>query len=196
VSHHALLPRDQARADLGIPADAELVIGFVGRLAAVKRPELVVAAARHLAPRRPVVVFVGAGPERERLRELGKELGVRVLLPGRRRAAPSLLSAFDVLAAPVADEAFGLAMAEAMAAQVPVAAVDSPGARIVTLNSKLAPLCRPTGADLANRVAAALEEDAAVRRWRAEQVLASFGIEAVSAHAQAYFNAVISDAPR
>jgi glycosyltransferase involved in cell wall biosynthesis len=193
VSRPSLLPREDARAGLGIPEDAELVVGYVGRLAAVKRPDLVVSAARHLGPRRPLVVFLGDGPERARLRELGQRLRVPVLLPGHQRSAASLLSAFDLLAAPVPEEAFGLAMAEAMAAEIPVAAVDSPGARMVTVNSKLAPLCPPTGADLGNQLAAALDESKDVLEWRAEQVLALFGIEAVSARAEAYFDEAIRE---
>jgi glycosyltransferase involved in cell wall biosynthesis len=123
---------------------------------------------------------------------MGRDLGVGVLLPGSRRNAAALLSAFDVLAAPTPDEVFGLAIAEAMAARIPLAAVDSPGARMLTLGATLAPLCPPTGAGLAARITAALEEREDVRTRRADQVLASFGADAVSARAQAYFEQAVS----
>jgi glycosyltransferase involved in cell wall biosynthesis len=182
-----LLPREGARAQLGLDAAADLVIGVIGRLSPVKQPELAVSAAAEMAPRRPIVVFIGEGPERERLKALGESLGVGVVLAGHRRAAASLLAAFDVVAAPSRYETFGLATAEAMAARIPVASVDSPGARLVTPGAEEALLAPPTAAGLAARITTALEEPARVREERAASVLASFGPEASRARAVAYF---------
>jgi glycosyltransferase involved in cell wall biosynthesis len=190
VTAPSLIPRDQARATLGIPEGEGLVVGFAGRLAAVKRPDLVISAVARLSEPRPLVVFIGEGPERGHLFGMGEELGVRVLLAGQQPSAASLLSALDVLAAPVPDEPFGLAMAEAMVAGIPVAAVESPGARILTMNATLAPLWPSTAAGLGRGLAVALEDGEEVRRRRAERVLASFGPEASSARAEAYFSEV------
>jgi glycosyltransferase involved in cell wall biosynthesis len=188
VNVPALLPREQARQELGLPAEADLVIGVIGRLSPVKRPELAVSAAARMAPRRPIVVFVGDGPERERLRRLGESLGVQVLLAGPRRAAASLLAALDVLAATSPYETFGLAIAEAMAAGTPVASVDSPGARLLGADSEVAQLAAPTAEGLAKSLSSALEESAQTLERRAESVLASFGVEASRARALAYFD--------
>jgi glycosyltransferase involved in cell wall biosynthesis len=190
-----LVDRSAAREALGIPADAELVIGVVGRLSPVKMPELAVAAAARLASGRALVVFVGDGPERDRLRRIGAESGVAVSLPGRVPQAVRLLSAFDVLAVPSPYETFGLALAEAAAAAIPVAAVDSPGARTVAEACGMTTPCAATAAGLGAAIASALDEPSDVRAERAERVLAAFGPEATAGRVRAYFEAFTGSAP-
>ena len=93
-----------------------------------------------LLDRLPNVYFVFIGPEGEcgdgdALQLLAEGLGVapRVVFAGPSEDVPGALAALDVLAHLPTDEAFGLAIVEAMAAGVPVVATDVGGcAEIVT----------------------------------------------------------------
>ncbi|MFE0388839.1 glycosyltransferase [Streptomyces bungoensis] len=122
--------RERVRAHLGIPRDA-WVVGGLGRLTAGKRFDVLVRALGQL-PEDVRLLLVGGGDEERALRRTARDLGVadRVVLAGERPylpdpadpapGLPGLLSAMDVLAAPSAEEAFGLAVLEALAAGLPV----------------------------------------------------------------------------
>ncbi|MGW0282147.1 glycosyltransferase [Streptomyces sp. NPDC003236] len=121
--------RRLTRARLGLPDDA-FVIGGVGRLAPGKRFDVLVRALAQL-PDDCRLLLVGGGPEEAALRRAAERAGVtgRVLFTGERPYAPdgspgpelpALTSAMDVLAAPSTEEAFGLAVVEALAAGLPV----------------------------------------------------------------------------
>ncbi|WP_200306531.1 glycosyltransferase [Streptomyces adelaidensis] len=125
--------RERTRRRLGLPEGA-YVIGGVGRLTAGKRFDVVVRALAQL-PADYWLLLVGGGPEENLLRRAAQQVGVadRVLLTGERAAGgcpgtdlPSLLTAMDVLASPSAEEAFGLAVVEAMAAGLAVLYVSCP----------------------------------------------------------------------
>ncbi|MFF7470242.1 glycosyltransferase [Streptomyces sp. NPDC008092] len=144
--------RRAVRDRLGIPQDA-WVVGAVGRLAPGKRFGVLVEALARL-PADCRLLLVGGGPEEDALRRTAQEAGVtdRVLFAGERPYAsdsaqdpdlPALTSAMDVFASPCAEEAFGLAVVEALATGLPVLysscpAVEdlppaaAPGARRVT----------------------------------------------------------------
>ncbi|MCM1975911.1 MULTISPECIES: glycosyltransferase [unclassified Streptomyces] len=121
--------RLRTRRRLGLPEDA-WVIGGVGRLTAAKN----FAALIHALPRLPDnhwLLLVGGGPEESVLRRTAREAGVaeRVLFTGERPYLPdgspgpdlpSLLCAMDVFASPSPEEAFGLAVVEALACGLPV----------------------------------------------------------------------------
>lgn len=88
------------------------------------------------------VTLVGDGPERDRLAEQARSLGVDVRLPGRLSPA-ELRAAYaraDVVAQPSHREGFGLVAAEALAGGVPVVATDSGGARDVLETHDLVPV--------------------------------------------------------
>ncbi|MET9083027.1 glycosyltransferase [Streptomyces sp. NPDC004237] len=121
--------RQRTRARLGLPQDAQ-VIGGIGRLAPGKRFDVLIEALARL-PADCRLLLVGGGPEEGALRRAARTAGVagRVLFAGERpyvsdRAhdpdLPSLVAAMDVLASPSAQEAFGLAVIEALAAGLPV----------------------------------------------------------------------------
>ncbi|WP_431681080.1 glycosyltransferase [Kitasatospora sp. KL5] len=117
--------REAVRAALGLPPEA-FVVGAVGRLVPGKRFDVLVGALAALAARpggRPVrLLLVGEGPERPALEALAARAGVAdALLPtGERDDVPELLAAMDVLAAPSAEETFGLTVLEGLAAGLPV----------------------------------------------------------------------------
>lgn len=136
--------RRRARHRLGLPEDA-YVVGGIGRLAPAKHFGTAVRAIA-LLPADHRLLLVGGGPEEETLRRTAREAGVadRVLFTGERPGGPrapgdpgdpgdlddpdgadgpdlpSLTSAMDVLVSPSPEEAFGLAVVEALAAGLPV----------------------------------------------------------------------------
>lgn len=115
--------RREVREELGLPADAPVVIS-VTRLAAQKAPEVLLRTAALLAPLRPDLrwIIVGGGPLQERVREMIAELDLnnRVLLTGPRRDIPRLLAASDLFALSSAWEPFGIVNVEAAAMGLPV----------------------------------------------------------------------------
>ncbi|AXE27808.1 glycosyl transferase [Streptomyces globosus] len=142
--------RRATRARTGLPERA-FVVGGVGRLVPGKRFDALVRAVAALPGAH--LLLAGDGPERGALRALAAELGAqhRIHLVGERdplgedgggRApgVPQLLAAMDVFVSASREEAFGLAVVEALAAGLPVLhvtcpavddlpAVQAPGAR-------------------------------------------------------------------
>lgn len=119
----AALPREEARRELGLPADAP-VVGIVARLRTEKAHEVLFRAFASLAPRREAarLAVVGDGPRRQELEALAESLGIggRVVWAGERRDARRLVKAFDV--GVICSEWEGLpnAALETMAADVPL----------------------------------------------------------------------------
>jgi len=89
--------RGDARARLGLPADA-VVVGNIGRLHYQKDPLTFVRAALRVAEQRPEVYFVmvGGGVLEPEVRELAAPLGDRMLLAGWREDGVLLCRAFDI----------------------------------------------------------------------------------------------------
>ncbi len=122
------------RDRLGIPDNA-VVIGHVGRLAAEKNLGYLTGALARAARKSPRVraLVIGDGPEREgmerALRTAG--LGGRVHFIGRRsgRALLDAYAAMDLFAFSSHSETQGMVIAEAMAAGLPVVALDASGVR-------------------------------------------------------------------
>lgn len=115
-----------------------VVIGYAGRLLAMKGVDLLLRAAADVlaGEAEATVVIAGEGPERHRLRALATDLGlgerVRFLSPVSHEAMPGLLAAFDVtvmpsLTTPGAVEQFGRVAMEAMAAGSAVVVSSSGG---------------------------------------------------------------------
>lgn len=108
-------------------------IAVVGSLSPVKRPELAVQAFEVFLRTFPGarLVFAGDGPLRPMLENLcvGSEVGGAVALPGNRDGVAGILEESDLLWHPSRSEGFGLAVAEAMAAGLPVVAADVEGVR-------------------------------------------------------------------
>ncbi|KIF74874.1 glycosyl transferase [Streptomyces sp. 150FB] len=133
--------RRAAREHLGLPRDA-FVVGGVGRLTDSKRFDALVRAVADLPDAR--LILVGEGAEREELLRLARDRGAaeRILLvgacedpppppPAEQVASaepdlPALLAAMDVFVSTSHDEAFGLAIIEALAAGLPVFHVTCP----------------------------------------------------------------------
>src|SRR5439155_23248491 len=99
---------------------------FVGRLARQKGCDLLLEALARpaLAGRAWTLTIVGAGPEEADLRRRAAALGPRVRFAGPEPPAriPGRLAEADALVLPSRAESFGVVVAEALAAGVPVLA--------------------------------------------------------------------------
>jgi glycosyltransferase involved in cell wall biosynthesis len=109
-----------ARNQMGI-GDGEICIGWVGRLANQKAPEVAIAALRGMIEQRARLVIVGGGPQRPELETIVARLGLeeRVVFLGERAAAP-LMTGFDVFLSTSRYESFGLVLVEAAANGTPL----------------------------------------------------------------------------
>ncbi|WP_036829992.1 D-inositol-3-phosphate glycosyltransferase [Phycicoccus jejuensis] len=131
----------QARAELGLPADAVLLL-FVGRVQPLKAPDVLVRAAAELVRRHPalrerlvVAVLGGASGAGERtpmgLDALATSLGIgdrlRLVPPVDRATLARWYRAADVVAVPSHNESFGLVAVEAQACGTPVVAANVGG---------------------------------------------------------------------
>jgi D-inositol-3-phosphate glycosyltransferase len=131
----------EARATLGLPADAVLLL-FVGRIQPLKAPDVLVRAAAELVRRRPelrarlvVGILGGASGTGVRnpmgLEALAERLGIgdllRIVPPVDRPTLARWYRAADVLAVPSHSESFGLVALEAQACGTPVVAANIGG---------------------------------------------------------------------
>ena len=185
------------------PPPVALRVVSVGRLAPVKRFDLLIAGFAEFHARHPAVTLTlfGDGPERRALEALAAELGLRdaVSFAGYVADVPARLAGCDLFVCTSEREGFGNAIVEAMAAGVPVLSVDCPfGPRLLLAEGRAGRLVET--ADAAT-LGAAMEDfatDPAARRACAaagREVAASFGVaRAVAAHEQA-FAGVLAGAP-
>jgi len=138
VDHRRFAPGDRAtaRAELGLPADAAILL-CVGRIQPLKGLDLAVAALEELSSaleREVLLVLVGGssgargGPEGRRLRRLAarRGLGDRVVFAGGQphERTPLYYRAADLVAVCSYSESFGLSALEAHACGVPVISTD------------------------------------------------------------------------
>lgn len=119
------LPRDAARAELGLAQDA-WVVGIVATLRIEKSHETLLRAFSALRGRSgpTTLCIVGDGPRRGELETLADQLGIRddVVWAGDRHDARRLATAFDAAVICSAWEGLPFAALEVMAAGVPLVA--------------------------------------------------------------------------
>ncbi len=124
----------EVRASAGA-GSADRLLLFVSRLAREKNVDLLLRALALCPDGSLRLAFAGDGPARGDLQRLAIELGladrVKFLGPVDRTALPDLYASADAFVFPSASETQGLVLAEALAAGVPVIAVDAPQTRDV-----------------------------------------------------------------
>ncbi len=135
------------RERLGIPQDA-VVIGYIGRLALEKNLEFLARSVAGYIKSEPKAHFLvgGDGPLKESLQPIfdAEGIGERLHLAGvlKDQDLVDCYHAMDVFAFASQSETQGIVLVEAMAAGVPVVAVDAPGVREVVrdgFNGQLIP---------------------------------------------------------
>lgn len=128
------------RRELGIPADA-FVVGHLGRLAPEKNLEFLTRAVADFISRnsRAHFLVVGTGPSEATIRQAfsnsGMEAQLHVAGILQRQQLTDALHAMDLFAFASTSETQGMVLTEAMAAGLPVVALDAPGAREVVRDS-------------------------------------------------------------
>lgn len=126
--------RTAGRQLLGLSAEEE-VIGHVGRLAQEKNMSYLIEAVLHALERRPDAKFVlvGEGDRLDWARRRFEEASMtsRLVVPGVVLGAnlADVYAALDTFVFASLTDTQGLVLAEAMAAAVPIVALDAPGAR-------------------------------------------------------------------
>ena len=117
--------RKATRRLLGIPPDA-FVVGWIGRMTAVKRTEDIARTLQALVERGVdgYLCLVGDGPDRDHLEQYAHELGVvkRCLFVGYQEDVARFYSAIDALLLPSVNEGTPVSVIEALAAQRPAVA--------------------------------------------------------------------------
>ncbi len=136
------------KRDLGIPAGKK-VLGFAGRFAAVKGPDIFIEAVSILSKKRGdfTAVMAGAGTAEEeaKLAKQARALMDAGLLRfiGFRQDLPEAVKVFDVLAMPSRNEAFGFVALQAALAGVPVVAAAVGGIPELVLDGETGLLVLP-----------------------------------------------------
>lgn len=147
-------------------------VGFVGRLAAAKRPDLLVEAFARL-PGTPHLVLVGDGPLRGRLEALARRspASARITITGfvDHDAVPAVLSSLDVLVLPSVYEELGSVLTEALAAGLPVVASRVGGIPEVVDDGATGVLVPPDDVDALAGALRSLLEDPALRHRMASE---------------------------
>jgi glycosyltransferase involved in cell wall biosynthesis len=163
------LSREEARAHLGITR--RLAVGIIGQLTPLKRQDLFIRAAAYLIKERlrgdVDFLIVGAATQDDeeyarQLRELVNNLEVtdQIRFTGYVADLPAQLAAFDVVAAPSENEAFSLALVEAMAAGRAVVAARVGGMAEIVQDGATGLLIAPGDARaLASALSQLLEDD-------------------------------------
>jgi glycosyltransferase involved in cell wall biosynthesis len=128
------------RVRLGL-SEGDSLVTTIGALESRKSHDKFVRMAAHLSKTKPRSRFivVGEGPERHRLEDLARKLGVaeRVSFPGQIADVRPVLAATDVYVKPGIVEGFvGITVLEAMALSRPVAAFETLDVRMVIDDGK------------------------------------------------------------
>jgi len=126
--------RARVRAAIGA-GDDTFVVGWVGRLTAIKRPLDLVRVLYALVELEvdAVLCVVGDGPDRAEVEGLARTLGVsdRCSLVGYQKDLPALYAAFDAFCLTSANEGTPVAAIEALASRKPVVATRAGGTETV-----------------------------------------------------------------
>jgi glycosyltransferase involved in cell wall biosynthesis len=122
--------RRELRRLFGVPED-RFVVGWIGRMTAVKRLPLVLDGFKRLLDQGvdATLCLVGEGPDRDEAERLAHRLGVmkRCLFVGYQRDVAPYYELFDALVLPSANEGTPVVAIEALAAGRPVVATDVGG---------------------------------------------------------------------
>jgi len=163
--------RAEARRQLGVP-DERFVVGWIGRMTAVKRTDNVLLAFKGLRERGfdACLCMVGDGPDRDQVEQQAHRLGImrRCLFLGYQEDVAPFYAAFDALVLPSGNEGTPVSAIEALAGGRPVVATRVGGVPDVVRDGQDGFLVEPGAVDdLADRLAR-LATDPELRRRMGE----------------------------
>ena len=177
----------RVRLQLGIPRDA-LVVGFVGRLIALKDVKTLLLALENVVPDVPEVhaMIVGSGPELVRLQNYvagSERLRDRVCFAGSREDVADLLKAMDIFVLPSLMEGMSNTILEAMATGLPIVATAVGGNPEILTDSRCGYLFQPgDAASLSEKLSSLLrskEKRDRFGRESRERVMNVFSLQAM-----------------
>ncbi len=119
------LPAPDLRAELNLSPE-QLLVGAVGRLDPSKGMDLLITAFRQFAPAEAVLAILGEGKQRSALEALAGA-DPRIKLLGFRTDVDTALQAMDLFVSPSREDAFPLAILEAMRCGLPIIASQTQG---------------------------------------------------------------------
>ena len=160
------------RSEMGWGNDKVLVT--VGRLAKEKNMDTLLNAAEKAIQKHPDlrVVIIGDGPEKNALQELTAELGIaeRVTFTGEVPFSeiPSYLKAADIFGFASTTETQGLVTMEALAAGLPVIAVDASGTRDIIQDGEQGYLVPDDADALAGSMMRMLESSEELQKFKSK----------------------------
>ena len=135
-------PDNLSERHFSLRSPGTVLVGIIGRLAAVKNHRMFIDAVKHLQDRGRVdpfrFVVVGDGELRDELMNYSKVLGVQnaVVFTGWQRDMPLVYKALDILVLTSKNEGTPVTLIEAMAAKKPVVATDVGGIRDLMGNNR------------------------------------------------------------
>lgn len=112
--------KNKSKLKKKLDLDGKFVVGTVGSLMPKKDHETLIRAFSGLKVKDKVLVIIGEGPLRSRLKKLSVDLKVPVQFLGNRDDAKEIMQVFDVFVLSSLHEGMSNALLEAMYAKVPV----------------------------------------------------------------------------
>ncbi len=155
----------EKRRELGIPEGAVLLLS-VGELNKNKNHEVILRAIAELNDQNIHYVIAGKGPNKHRLLQLSRELGLKdkVHLLGFRRDVADIYRASDIFCFPSKREGLGLAAIEAMASGMPIVTSNIHGICDYSINGETGFCCSPTNVYEFKEAILKLVEDSELRK--------------------------------
>jgi glycosyltransferase involved in cell wall biosynthesis len=127
------------------------------------------------------LVLLGDGPQAEALKQMTGELGIsdRVAFAGKVpfEQVPAYLKAADMFAFASVTETQGLVTLEAMAAGLPIAAVDAIGTQDIVVHGKQGLLTQNDANDLANAMIKLVENPSLMSKFKSAALRTSRGFD-------------------
>ena len=185
------------RAELGLRPE-QLLVGSLGRLNKAKGMDLLIKAFRGSAPKDAVLAILGEGEEMATLQRLtGGDPRIRLL--GYRTDVNAALQAMDLFVSASREEAFPLAILEAMRAGLPVVATATQGPQEMLANQPARIVPVEDAAALGAAIAEALSTLGPVPRHRRERTaydVAAFDRTAAVERVIEFYRQVMSSSGR
>lgn len=191
--------RSRVRGELGVEEET-FVVGWAGRLTAIKRPLDLVRTLHVLVDQGvdALLVLVGDGADREQTEALARELGVadRCRLVGFQQGMRAWYAAFDATLMTSANEGSPVVAIESLAAERPVVATRAGGTATVVTDGESGFLEAIGDTDALARRLAQLARDPGLRaslgRFGAEDVRARFATERMADELDAVYRRVLT----
>jgi glycosyltransferase involved in cell wall biosynthesis len=149
--------------------EAAFLIGTVGSLTARKGHKYLFEAISIVAERYGEIrlIVIGEGPEKQRLTDISKELGLgdRLTMAGFQENVAPLLKSLDLYVHPSIHEPFGIAILEAMTAGKCVIGTNVDGVPEIVLDGRTGILVNPaSSSEIANAICRLMEDPSLLQR--------------------------------